>query len=222
MIPTAIILPASRRGTLRWLLHLGGPSLVLVGVADNSFIPMPGSMDVMTILLAAHNRNLWIYYAMMSTAGAVLGGYITYRMARKGGKEMLEKKFSKKKVEKAYASFSRWGFAAVVIPALLPPPFPIVTMLLAAGALQYPTRKFVAALAVGRGARYTILAFLGAHYGRPIIRFFSQYYKPALVTLVALAVLGVIFAFVEYARARKRRHREKNQTQRPAPKTRAA
>ncbi len=217
----AVILLVSRRSTIRWLIHLGGPSLILVGLADNSIIPLPGSMDVMTILLAAHDRTLWIYYAAMATAGAVLGGYVTYRMARKGGTESLEKKFSKKKIEKVYASFSRWGFAAVVIPALLPPPFPIVTMLLTAGALQDPTRKFLAALTLGRGIRYAIIAFLGAHYGRPIIRFFSQYYKPALIILIVLAVLGGAFAFIEYLRARKR-HPEQSDTPRPAPKTRAA
>ncbi len=222
MKPLAIILLASRRSTLRWLIHLGGPSLILVGLADNSIIPLPGSMDVITILLAAHERSWWIYYAMMATAGAVVGGYLTYRMARKGGKKTLEKRFSKKKVEKVYANFSRWGFAAVAIPALLPPPFPIVPMLLAAGALQYPPRKFVAALAIGRGARYTIVAFLGAHYGRPIIRFFSQYYEPALITLIALAVLAGVFAWIEYARARKRQHHEETQTPRSPSKTRAA
>src|SRR4030088_2509445 len=133
-------------------------------------------MDVTTILLAAHNRNMWIYYAIMATTGSVLGGYLTYRMARKGGKETLEKRFSKKKTARVYAIFERWGLVSVAIPAILPPPFPIVPMLLAAGAMQYSTRKFLSALAVGRGIRYTILAYLGAHYGRHIVNFFARFY----------------------------------------------
>jgi len=142
----AIVLLASKKSSLRWLVHLGGPGLILLGLVDNSPIPLPGSMDVATILLAAHNRNMWIYYSMMATAGAVLGGYLTYRMARKGGKETLEKRFSTRKTARVYAIFERWGLAAVAIPAILPPPFPIVPMLLAAGAMQYPARKFLAAL----------------------------------------------------------------------------
>src|SRR5450755_644631 len=157
----AIILLVTKKSALRWLIHLGGPGLIFLGLADNSLIPMPGSTDVVTILLSAHHRDLWIYYAIMATTGAVLGGYLTYRMARKGGKETLEKRFSPKKVKKVYAIFERWGFAAVAIPALLPPPFPIVPMLLAAGAMQYPTRKFLAALTVGRGIRYGVLSYLG-------------------------------------------------------------
>ena len=138
----AILLLATQKSATRWLLHLGGPGLILLGLLDNSVIPLPGSMDVVTILLAAHHREPWIYYAVMATIGSLVGGYLTYRMARKGGKETLEKKFSPKRVKRVYAIFERWGFAAVAIPAMLPPPFPIVAMLLAAGAMQYPTKKF--------------------------------------------------------------------------------
>jgi membrane protein YqaA with SNARE-associated domain len=199
----AIILLATKQSALRWLIHLGGPSLILLGLVDNSIIPLPGSTDVVTILLAAHHREPWIYYAIMATAGAMLGGYLTYRMARKGGKETLEKRFSKKKVTKVYAIFERWGFAAVAIPALLPPPFPIVPMLLAAGAMQYPTRKFLTALAAGRGIRFTILAYLGAHYGRHIVQFFDRYYWPVLIALIAFSVLGGLYGLYEYKRRQK-------------------
>src|SRR5580693_254773 len=42
-----------------WLRHLGGVGLILLGLADNSVVPLPGSMDVLTILLAARHRDLW-------------------------------------------------------------------------------------------------------------------------------------------------------------------
>jgi membrane protein YqaA with SNARE-associated domain len=211
----AIAVLATKRSALQWLIHLGGPGLILLGLLDNSIIPLPGSMDVITILLAAHRREPWVYYAFMATAGSVLGGYLTYRMARKGGKETLEKRFSKKKAARIYAIFEKWGFAAVAIPALLPPPFPIVAMLLAAGALQYPTRKFLAALAVGRAVRYSLLAYLGFHYGRHIVRLFSQYYKPTLAILIAFSVIGALYGLFEYKRRQKA-----GQPQVPRAKTR--
>jgi membrane protein DedA with SNARE-associated domain len=124
-------------------------------------------------------------------------------MARKGGKETLEKKFSDKKVKKIYAIFERWGFAAVAIPAILPPPFPITPMLLAAGAMQYPTKKFLLALAVGRGIRFSILAYLGYHYGRHIVKFFAEYYWPVLIVLIAFSVIGALYALFEYKRRQK-------------------
>jgi membrane protein YqaA with SNARE-associated domain len=199
----AIILLASKKGAMRWLISLGGPGLILLGVADNSLIPLPGSTDVATIVLAAHHRQPWFYYSLMATAGAVLGGYLTYRMARKGGKETLEKKFSRRKAKRVYAIFERWGFASVAIPAILPPPFPIVPILLAAGAMQYPAKKFLAALTVGRGIRYSILGYLGAHYGRSIVNFFGQYYWPVLITLIALSVITALYGFFEYKRRQK-------------------
>jgi len=204
----AIVLLASKKSALRWLIHLGGPSLILVGLADNSLMLMPGSTDTVTVLLAAHHRKLWVYYAMMATAGAVLGGYLTYRMARKGGKATLEKRFSQKTTKKIYEIFERWGFAAVAIPALLPPPVPIVPMLLAAGAMQYPTRKFLTALAVGRGIRFTILAYLGVHYGRHIVNFFSRYYWAVFFVLIALSVLGGLYGLFQYKRGQKTSGRE--------------
>ncbi len=200
----AIILLASQKGALLWLIHLCGLCLILMGVVDNSVIPLPGSTDVVTTLLAAHRREPWVYYAVMATAGSILGGYLTYRMARKGGQETLEKRFPPKRVTRVYATFESWGFVAVAIPAILPPPFPIVPMLLAAGAMQYPTRKFVTALAVGRGIRFAMLAYLGYHYGRHIVQFFAQYYWPVLVALIAFSVLGALYGWYEYSRRQKR------------------
>src|SRR5277367_1390277 len=138
------------------LHRLGGWGLILLGIADNSVVPLTGSVDVLTIWLAARHREPWPYYALMATLGAVLGGYITYALARKGGKEAMERKLSKRRAAQFCSTFERWGFAAVAVPALMPPPFPFVPFLLAAGAMQYSRKKFLSALTLGRGVRYTI------------------------------------------------------------------
>jgi len=177
--------------------------LVLLGIADNSVVPLTGSMDVLTIWLAARHREPWPYYALMATVGAVIGGYITYSLARRGGREAMERKLSKRRAAKVSKAFARWGFSAVAIPAVMPPPFPFVPFLLAAGAMQYSQKKFLAALTLGRGIRYTILAALGFVYGRHILRFFSKYYKPALAVLTGLAVIGTVLSLVQYLRMRK-------------------
>jgi len=186
-----------------WLRRLGGPGLILLGIADNSVVPLPGSMDVFTIWLSARHRELWPYYAAMATFGALIGGYITYALAKKGGKQALERKFPGQKSKKLYQRFERWGFWTVTVPALLPPPFPMVPFLIAAGALQYSRKRFLGSLALGRGIRFCAVALLGHIYGRAIASFFSTYYKPALFTLIGLAVLGAILALVEYLRHKK-------------------
>ena len=195
----------------RTLHRLGGFGQVLLGIADNSVVPLTGSADVLTIWLAAQHPDRWPYYALMATIGAVVGGYITYSLARKGGKETLEYKLSKKSAAKVCKRFERWGFGAVAIPAILPPPFPIVPFILAAGALQYSRRKFVGALALGRAVGYTIIAGLGALYGTRITAFFSQYYKAALGILIGLSLIGIAGAAWQYFRHRKEKPRSVKQ-----------
>ena len=82
------------------------------------------------------------------------------------GDKALHARLSKKNATKVVGAFERWGFGAIALPALLPPPMPMVPFVIAAGALQYSQKKFLAAMSAGRLARYFILAYLGAMYGR--------------------------------------------------------
>ena len=190
----------------QWLERLGGVGLILLGLADNSVIPLPGSMDALTIVLSAHQKNWWPYYSAMATIGAVVGGYATYALGRKGGKEALEKKISQKRAQKLYKGFAKGGFWSLFIPALIPPPFPYSPFLLAAGALEYPRRWFFTAVALGRGLRYFALGYLGSIYSQQIFGFFEEYYKPILWIVIALSVLGGLAAAI-WTWKRKREHK---------------
>lgn len=207
MIASHLIGPlasSTAQSAQRWLFKLGGIGLIPLALLDNSPVPVPGSVDVVTILLSARQQQLWLYYGLMATAGSVIGGFVTYRLARKGGKEALERKFPKSQVEKVYKTFGRWGFGAVAIPALLPPPMPMTPFLFAAGAMQYPARKFLAALALGRFARYVSLAYLSARYGRQIIKFIEEHGHPALLTALGLLVAAGCLAFILFGRRKKK------------------
>jgi membrane protein YqaA with SNARE-associated domain len=193
----AVVAPTMGRSARRRIFHLGGLGFIPLGLIDGSIIPLPGSMDVLTIVLSARHGELWFYYALMATVGSVIGGYVTYRLARKGGKEALSRKFSLRKLEKTYKIFGRWGFGAIAIPALLPPPAPMVPFLLAAGAMQYSVKKFLVALSLGRIIRYSILAYLGMRYGRHMLTFISQFRHPILIAGIALiAIAAVVFVVI--------------------------
>ena len=191
---------------MAWARRVGGPGLIVLGIIDNSAIPVPGSQDAMVILLAASEKTWWPYYALMATLGAVLGGYITYRLARREGKAILERRHSPRKAQKVYRTFEKWGFLAVMIPAVLPPPLPMFPFLLAAGAMQYSRSKFIAALAIGRGIRYTLLAFLAVTYGRQILRWMVEYRQPILVLGIAAAVATTLYALLRYKRGKRPSH----------------
>jgi len=201
----AAVKPTLEHSMRRWLIHLGALGFIPLGLIDSSIIPLPGSMDVLTIILAARSPELWFYYAVMATIGSVLGGFVTYRLARKGGEKSLEKRLSAKSMKRVITLFERWGFAAIAIPALLPPPMPLVPFLLAAGAMHYSVKKFLAAMALGRIVRYMILAYLAARYGRKMLPFLLQHGHPVLATVVGLVVTGLLVYFVFREIKRKKR-----------------
>jgi membrane protein YqaA with SNARE-associated domain len=201
------------REIFHWLHHLGGPGLIVLGLIDNSVIPVPGSMDALTIILSANQRKLWPYYALMATIGSVVGGYVTYRIARRQGKGAMERRFSRRRINKVTKTFEKWGFGAVLIPAILPPPAPMVPFLIAAGAMQYSRNKFLAALAIGRAIRFTILACLSAFYGRLILTIITNHAKPILITFIAVSVTLGLYILFHY---RKKLHFKKSKARQAA------
>ena len=204
-------------GLWTWLLRLGGPGLILVGLVDNSVIPIPGGMDIFVILLTAHRREWWWYYAIMATVGAVIGGYVTFRLAKKGGKEGLEKKIGKRRAEKAYKKFRKGEFSTVFIGSMLPPPFPLVPVLMAAGVMQASRKTFLTSLTLGRAIRFFVIAFLGKMYGTAIVGWLGRYYKPFLYVLIALGVLGGIGILIYF-----KWYRPRHQQTPPAQRQKAA
>lgn len=192
-----------------WVVRLGGLGLILLGLVDNSFIPVPGSIDLLTIVLAAHHREWWWYYAVMATIGSLAGAYLTFRLGWKGGEQTLQKKVPAAEAQRVYRIFRKFGFFAIFVPALLPPPVPIVPFVLAAGILKYSLRKFLLALGSARLLRYGLVAYLGSRYGRGIFAWVGHSYKPVLIILIALGVVagGVVVWYVKKRKRARRRQR---------------
>jgi membrane protein YqaA with SNARE-associated domain len=168
---------------------LGPIGEVLLGVADASVIPTPGSLDILLILLVAGSPHQWWIFVLAATFGSALGAYITYGLGFKGGKEGLAKRIPEKKLRNVYRWSEKYGVGAVAVPALLPPPFPLSPFLLAAGVMNVPKTKFIAAYSAGRLVRYGIVAM-------------QQYSRPIIWTLIVLAILGGM-AFAAFIWRRK-------------------
>lgn len=192
----------------QWLYRLGGPGLILLGLADNApFVSAPpGVMDGCLMLLAARHPAWWAYYAFMALVGEVFGGYFTYRLAEKGGQETFEKRLGKRRAQAAYKRFGKFGSLTVLVGATLPPPFPFNPVVMAAGVMHHPHKKFLPALLTGRGLRYFALAFLGRTYSRQMIAFFSRHYGFFLCAFIGMAVFGAMgaLAFFLWNRLRKK------------------
>ena len=78
-------------------MGFGTMGLFVVSVIDSSIIPLPvpGSTDLLLILLVAHRANP-VLSAIAATLGSILGGYLTWGTGSKGGEAALHRYLPKR------------------------------------------------------------------------------------------------------------------------------
>ena len=178
-----------------WATSVGGPGLFVIAALDSSFLSFPQVNDLLIILLSTKSPGLMPYYAAMTTAGSLLGCFLLYGFARRGGDVFLRKRVSGPRLERGLALYQRHGLLAVIVPSLLPPPMPFKLFVLLAGAARVSPWKFAAAITVGRGIRYFGQGYLAVRYGERAIAIVQE--NGAIVGL-ALAALAVVIAVAYY------------------------
>lgn len=192
-----------------WVLHFGIAGVFAVALLDASPIPLPvpGSTDILILILGAHGESPWLL-ASAAIAGGLVGAYLTWVAGKKGGEAMLERYVP----ARFRSSIARWvrnhGMLTLTVAALLPPPIPLMPFLLAAGTLGVTRRQFFIALGTARTIRYGGEALLAAVYGRVILRWFNRYLagwsSVILYTFLGLLVAAVIFGIWKYRHDRNR------------------
>lgn len=193
--------PHGGHGLLSHIGHWGAGGLFVVAIIDSLPIPTFAGPDILIIVFAASRRDLWWEYATVATAGAVVGAYLTFRLARKAGQAYLDKKFQKKKVDAVLKIYRRWGAGALFASCAVPFPFPTGVLFAAAGVSKYRLSKFLPIVLLGRGMRYVGIAILAAYYGRHVMRVIrhpGQYWGWLLLLIVLVA--GLVTAFVLFSR----------------------
>ncbi len=197
---------------LHWLVSLGALGLFAVAILDSSVIPLPlpGSTDLLLLLLTAHrgtSLSMAILLTASALAGSLVGGYFTWSTGRKGGEVMLEKRVPERFLHKLVEWVERHGSLSVGLAAFLPPPIPLTPFLLAAGALKVPRLRFLASYGLGRTARYGLLAWLGFTYGRYVVRLWEKtlagWTAPILWTYCSLLTAGIGYGVWKYLRGRR-------------------
>jgi membrane protein YqaA with SNARE-associated domain len=193
---------------LHWLMSFGIFGLFAVSVIDSSIIPLPvpGSTDLLLILLVAHRGDPFLA-AIAATVGSILGGYLTWGTGSKGGEAALHRYMPKRFARRLTGWVESKGTLAVTIAALLPPPFPLMPLLLAAGALGVSRRKFLVSFGLARTFRYALVAWLAETYGRAMVRAFRHYLagwsEPLMWTYLGLVVAGVLYGVYKFRRERR-------------------
>jgi membrane protein DedA with SNARE-associated domain len=200
--------------TLGWLMNLGGVGLFALAVVDSSVvpIPLPGSTDLVLLLLSAFRSQSLaspMIFASCAFAGSVVGGYITWAAGKKGGEAALERLGKGRFVRRVQGWVKRNGLLSVALASLLPPPVPLMPFLLAAGALGLSRSRFLISYCTARVVRYGVVAWLGYKYGRHVIAFWQKDLKgwttPIIVAYVSLLVLGALWGFWKYRQGMRKR-----------------
>lgn len=185
------------RRFLDWVTGLaemiGGPGLFLIAFLDSSFLSFPEVVDILLMGLVARYPERLLYYATLPTLGSVMGSYVLYSMALRGGEAFLRKRLHDRHVDRYLAIFRKYGLFAVAIPSILPPPVPFKVFVLAAGAAKVRRVDFLIAISIGRGIRYFGEAALAAWYGAAAVQFLHDNavaFTLGLVVLIGAAAIA--------------------------------
>jgi membrane protein YqaA with SNARE-associated domain len=170
-------------------LALGAPGLFVVALLDSSVLSLPEIADLLVVWMVTVHKARLVLYAVSATLGSLAGCLLLYYLGKKGGDAFVRKQFSNASIDRALAAFQRYGVIAVVVPSLLPPPFPFKIFVLLSGVAEIGVTKFATAIAIGRGARYFVEGLLAVRYGDRAMTFIREH-----GTRVSLAVVGVLVA----------------------------
>ena len=194
--------PTAGRRIVRYFFKLGLLGLFFICIIDSSPIPLPipGSSDLLVVLLAAQ-RHGWFLVTLIATLGSVAGAAVSYQTGVAGGLPLVNKYVPTRFRDRITHWTEHHSLLSVALPAMLPPPAPLMPFLIAAGALKMPRARYYWSFTLSRFARHAFFAWLGMHYGRTImplyLRFADKYGWVLLVVVWGSVAFGAVYAILK-------------------------
>src|SRR5918996_1871692 len=184
----------------RWLevnviglpIYLAAPAMIIIGALDSSLLSLPEINDYLVVGRCIKDPKAVFYFPLFAAAGSVLGCNLLYTIVRRGGQVVLRKRFKLSSIKKVERAYERFGFLAIGIPAILPPPLPFKIFVATAGALEYPRWKFLLTVMIARSFRYYVEGILAVFYGRRVLLFLKDNGLVILSVVGSLALIGAI------------------------------
>ncbi len=165
--------------------------LGVVSFLESALLPLPPP-DIMLIPMSLAKPAEWWRLALWTTFTSVLGGIAGYLLgtwAYEWLGPLIENWGYGHKFEQVKSLFDRWGIWAILVAGFSPIPYKLFTI--SAGLLSMAFLPFVVASAVGRGARFFLVALLVAKAGprmEPLIVKYIEWLGWLTVVLLALVV----------------------------------
>lgn len=193
-------------------LYYAAPAMVLIGALDSSLLSLPEINDYLVVGRCYKYPSAVFYFPLFAAFGSVLGCLLLYTIMRRGGQALLRKRFKPESIERVERAYERFGFFAIAIPAILPPPLPFKIFVATAGTLEYPRWKFLLTVMIARSFRYYVEGILAVFYGQRVLLFMKDNGLVILSIVASAALVGfVIYTVVT-------RRRGKAATRKPQPK----
>ncbi|MEW6209564.1 MAG: VTT domain-containing protein [Acidobacteriota bacterium] len=181
------------------LIGLGAVGLFAIALLDSAFVPLPGGPDAAMIILSYTSPAWMPLYALAATLGSTIGCAVLYLIARRAGASIL-RRVSEERRDRVENLLGRYDMLAVMVPAVLPPPFPFKPFVLCAGVFKLRLWRFVTAIFIGRAARFLIEGWLAITYkeeAADIIR------RHGLKVLIGVGAVLLVFLAVKFYRLRR-------------------
>jgi membrane protein YqaA with SNARE-associated domain len=191
----------------RWLeinviglpIYLAGPAMIVIGALDSSLLSLPEINDYLVVGRCFKDHTAAFYFPLFAATGSVIGCNLLYTIVRRGGQAVLRKRFNLQSIKKVERAYERFGFFAIAIPAILPPPLPFKIFVATAGALEYPRWKFLLTVMIARSLRYYVEGILAVYYGRRVLLFMKDNGLVIVSIVATLVLIGlIIYLFIKW------------------------
>ncbi|MBU4258746.1 MAG: DedA family protein [Proteobacteria bacterium] len=183
-----------------WVLHwaetpYGTWALFLLAFCESSFFPIPP--DVLLIALAVSIPKKSFKYALVCTAGSLIGGCLGYLIGWQFmvsiGEKIIQFYGLTHKMQYIKALYVQYDAWAIGIAGFTPIPYKVFTI--SAGAFEINFTVFIIASAVSRAARFFLVGGLIYIFGPKIQAFIDKYLNVLAIAFVVLLVAG--FAIIK-------------------------
>lgn len=205
------------RTAIQFFLRLGAFGLIAMGILDSSILFLPFGNDLLLVALTAKNPDRFWLYALMATAGSLLGCTITDVISRKIGEAGVEKMINPKRMKAVQQRMKTHSFWVLGGSALMPPPFPFTVFLIAASALQISRWRVLTSVGVGRFVRFLALSLLARKFGHQVIELSKRDELQYMVVGIAvISIVGSIFSVAKWVRSSRGAGGQRTATEAPA------
>ena len=175
--------------------------MIVIGALDSSLLSLPEINDYLVVGRCFKDHHAVFYFPLFAAIGSVIGCSLLYTIVRRGGQALLRRRFNLQSIKRVERAYERFGFFAIAIPAILPPPLPFKIFVATAGALEYPRWKFLLTVMIARSLRYYVEGILAVYYGRRVLLFMKDN-GLVIISIVAtiLLIVGLIYLLINRRR----------------------